>query len=121
MQSIQDEIQQFTCHWIARLRKKILQPKQVVESGLAQKYAGHVYQARGVGKGACGFASKPIMIEDSPPIMKAWASGAKIREEEVGAVVEAMNGGFTPMPNLTHLNWLAPQIVPLGYCKQDAR
>ena len=61
------------------------------------------------------------MIEDSPPIMKAWASGAKIREEEVGAVVEAMNGGFTPMPNLTHLNWLAPQIVPLGYCKQDAR
>ena len=41
--------------------------------------------------------------------------------EEVGAVVEVTNGGFTPMPNLTHLNWLAPQIVPLAFVQQDAR
>ena len=61
------------------------------------------------------------MIDDSPPTMKAGANGAKILVEEVGAVVEVTNGGFTPMPNLTHLNWLAPQIVPLAFVQQDAR
>lgn len=61
------------------------------------------------------------MIEDSPPTMKAVASGAKIEMEDVGGVVEVTNGGFTPIANLTHLNWLAPQIVPLVFFQQDAR
>lgn len=49
LQGIRDEIQQFARLWISRLAEKLFQPKQVIQSALAQKYPRHSRQPNGVG------------------------------------------------------------------------
>ena len=59
LQGIQDEIQQVTRYGVIRLAEDLFQPKQVVQGGLAQKYARHSHQPNGVGERSPGLACSP--------------------------------------------------------------
>ncbi len=77
-------------------------------AGLVELHQPHITQSNAHGNDVA-----PMI--HSPPTMKAESNGAKITGGRSWGRGRNTNGGvITPMSNRTHLDWLAPQIVPLA-------